>query len=371
MKKMKNARTNWLKKYISESEKTDKFRDNPKKISLFAAGLMGEAGSVLTELKKNERDLKAYPVYRKRMFEEVGDFLWYFVRLASAVDPTILDKIDTSSKKVNEIESEDSLSVYLDLGGSVGAVLERIKSTKKPKKDKELQRLMINLWDILSHVAVKADVSLEDAAFSNLRKIESRWPTKKEYYPLFDEEYAEEEQIPRTLTIDFIERVKDEEATVFLRCNGLNFGDRLTDNIKEKDGYRFHDVFHFAYAVHLGWSPVVRALMKVKRKSNRKVDEAQDGQRAIIIEEAVSATVFSRAKHLGFYDGLDQVDYDLLKRIEEFVAGYEVQKVPLWQWEAAIIDGSRLFRQLMVNRGGQVTWDLKKRKLLYTAPLKK
>ncbi len=72
-----------------------------------------------------------------------------------------------------------------------------------------------------------------------------------------------------------------------------------------------------------------------KRKSDPRVDENQDGARARIIEEAVSAIVFSRAKETRFYDGIDQVDYDLLKTITEFVRGFEVQAVPLWQWEAA------------------------------------
>jgi len=33
--------------------------------------------------------------------------------------------------------------------------------------------------------------------------------------------------------------------------NDVIVGDRLTDNKAEPDDYRFHDVFHMAYAVHL------------------------------------------------------------------------------------------------------------------------
>ena len=69
---------------------------------------------------------------------------------------------------------------------------------------------------------------------------------------------------------------------MILRCNGVNFGDRLTDNIEDPDWYRYHDIFHFAYMVHLAWSPVIRALLHCKRKSQPKIDEAQDGARAII-----------------------------------------------------------------------------------------
>ena len=68
-------------------------------------------------------------------------------------------------------------------------------------------------------------------------------------------------------------------ASQCLRCNGLNFGDRLTDNIVDPDGYRYHDIFHFAYAVHLGWSPVIRSLLRAKRKSVPATDENEDGGR--------------------------------------------------------------------------------------------
>ena len=49
-------------------------------------------------------------------------------------------------------------------------------------------------------------------------------------------------------------------------------------------------MFHFAHAVYLGWSPVLRALLKSKRKSDPRFDENQDGARAQIIEEGVSGS---------------------------------------------------------------------------------
>ncbi len=116
------------------------------------------------------------------------------------------------------------------------------------------------------------------------------------------------------------------------------------------------------------YNVVVRALLRCKRRSSSKKDEGQDGARAVILEEAVPAIVFSRAKQLSFFDGIDHLDYDLLKTVREFVEGYEVDSVPLWQWEAAILDGYSTFRKLRDNRGGRVTLDLKKRELGYIAP---
>ncbi|MFI0349933.1 hypothetical protein [Actinomadura sp. 9N407] len=58
---------------------------------------------------------------------------------------------------------------------------------------------------------------------------------------------------------------------------------------------RMHDVFHLSYAAVLGWSPVMRSLMRRKRKSDPAIDEAEDGGRAIAIEEGISTMVFSYA----------------------------------------------------------------------------
>ena len=100
------------------------------------------------------------------------------------------------------------------------------------------------------------------------------------------------------------------------------------------------------------------------------MDENQDGARARIIEEAVSAIVFSRAKEAGFYEGIDHIDYDLLKTISDCVQGFEVDRVPLWQWEEAILKGYGVFRELRKNGSGTVTVDLLNRGLRYAAPVR-
>jgi hypothetical protein len=167
------------------------------------------------------------------------------------------------------------------------------------------------------------------------------------------------------MEIEFLERMRKGKPVVILRSMGLNIGDRLTDNIEEADEYRYHDVFHFGYAAFLGWSPVTRGLLRSKRKSRPHVDENEDGGRAQVIEEAISALVFSRAKELRFFDRLDHLDFELLKNIQELVKGYEVERVPLWQWERAILRSYEVFRRLKAERGGRVAIDLHRRRLDY------
>lgn len=111
-------------------------------------------------------------------------------------------------------------------------------------------------------------------------------------YPApFDTTFIAEEQLPRGMVSDVVEREVRGQKYVFQTCNGVNIGDRLTDNAVEPDDYRFHHVFHYAYAAVLTWSPVMRALLRLKRKSDPIVDETQDGARAILIEEGITTWI--------------------------------------------------------------------------------
>ena len=357
------TRKGWLAEFATSAKGTDRFSDNDDHAALLAVGLMGEAGSILSELKKEKREREAYPAYRRKMEEEIGDFLWYFVRLVSVLDQALLNELEVASGPDLQQEGSRSLSVFLDLGHAVGEVLAGVK---KSVSAAEVRPMLRRVWGALHAVARQAQIVLQDAAIGNTRKIESRWPEDRIYSALFDEGFPEEEQLPRNLEVEFRERTRGEQKVVILRCNSINFGDWITDNILDPDGYRYHDVFHFSHAVHLGWSPVVRALLRCKRKSSERIDEAEDGARAVILEEAIAAIVFSRAKQLKFFEGLNHVDYDLLKTVQEFIDGYEVETVPLWQWEEAILDGYRAFRQLRENQGGRVRLDIREHRISYT-----
>ncbi|MBN9074899.1 MAG: pyrophosphatase, partial [Rhizobiales bacterium] len=103
-----------------------------------------------------------------------------------------------------------------------------------------------------------------------------------------------------------------------------------------------------------------------KRKSVPKIDEVEDGARAVLIEEGVSTWVFNHAQRLNLFERVTALDYGLLKTVREFVEGYEVANMPLWLWEEAILSGYEVFRELQANRGGVVTADLENRTLGYS-----
>jgi hypothetical protein len=150
-----------------------------------------------------------------------------------------------------------------------------------------------------------------------------------------------------------------------MRWNGVFIGDPLTDNIRDPDGYRFHDVLHLSHAAILHWSPTFRALIKHKRKSDPKVDEAEDGGRAIVVEEGLSTWIFGRAKELKYFEGHNSLSFDLLKTIQQSIAGYEVDACPLRLWEIAILKGYEVFRQVRSNNGGRIIGDRSSRTIKY------
>ena len=219
---------------------------------------------------------------------------------------------------------------------------------------------LVGIARTLIQAAEEAGVTLEAAAIKNLSKISDRWPRERCYIAPLDGEAEPEERLPRQLTIEVFERQVRGRVYVFQRCNGVNIGDRLTDNVMAADDYRFHDVFHYAYVAVLTWSPVTRPLFRLKRKSSPKIDNAQDGARAILIEEGVTTWIFGKAVELDLFANMKSGDLplDLLKHVRQFVAGYEVEQCPLWMGEDAILQGYAAFRFLREHRRGQIRIDM-------------
>lgn len=224
-----------------------------------------------------------------------------------------------------------------------------------------------DLGDILWYVAVLADrfgLRLDDIAVASLVKAADRWkPTPAPL--LFDENCPEGEQLPRRAVFAFAPAVlSDGRSVITLHCDGRQVGDPLTDASHISDDYRLHDVFHIAYACVLGWSPVLRSLMGRKRKSDPRVDEAEDGGRAIAIEEGISALVFAYAARHDYLDGVTHLDNELLTTIGNMVSHLEVSARRAADWEQAILVGFAAWRQLHAAGGhGTLTTDLLARTL--------
>jgi NTP pyrophosphatase (non-canonical NTP hydrolase) len=353
-------------------------------------GLYGEVGTLLSALKKKQRDKESYLGYTDAVVEEFGDVLWYFSNIATRaslklrniaaktsrglanwerparVNPVTFGDIQAKRSTEPGPNTPEFESALMDLAARVGLLVDDFHAGNIARNGDLLSSRLVDIFRALMEAADRADISLSRAAAFNLQKIDSRWPTKRRYPSLFDASFPVQEQLPRKIKMHIFEEKRGGRVVVVQRLNGVNIGSALTDNRQEQDDYRFHDAFHLAYAAILGWSPVLRALLKMKRKSQPKIDEAEDGQRAILIEEGISTLIFQRAARLNYFEGIHSLDYPLLKLIPEFVDGYEVERCPLWQWEKAILDGFTVFQQLRKHRRGVITADLERRKVSFS-----
>ena len=342
-------------------------------------GLFGEVGSVMATAKKLHREEKAYPEYRRRhaLIEEFGDTLWYFATLCRRLNYGIeeifsnvtndggyketiaaSDLVDGPLSRIATAEGSPSLDgLLLELGDAAASLL-----SVKNRNKKTLSLLCLFADRYLRAVQV-AEAPFAEVVRNNIKKVRGRFlEFSSTDLPTFDSDFPEEERLPEHFEIKIKQR---KSGKSYMQWNGVFIGDPLTDNILDPDGYRFHDVFHLSYAAILHWSPIFRKLIKQKRKSNPEVDEAQDGGRAAVVEEGLSAWIFSRAKYLDFFEGQESLSFDLLKVVQEFVRGYEVEECPLSLWEYAILEGYKVFREVRKNKEGIVVGDRRARTITY------
>ena len=366
-----------LRDYMREIAPTDKLPHDDLHPVLM--GLFGEVGSIMATAKKLHREKEAYAGYQHAVEEEFGDVLWYFAalcrRLGVGVDSILSDAanqdgydktiaasdlLDGPVSHVSSVSTLPALEKTLLHLGEAAAALLGVSSA-----DEQTHDLLCTFSDRYLQALQAARVSFAKIVHMNIEKACGRFlDPNPSLLPTFDSNFLDEERLPLHFEIKFTQR---KSGRSYLQWNGVFIGDPLTDNIVDVDGYRFHDVFHLAHAAILHWSPTFRALIKQKRKSDPKVDEAQDGGRAIVIEEGLTAWIFSRAKRLNYFDGQDSISFGLLKTVQQFVQGYEVEDCPLKLWERVILDGYEVFRQVRDNNGGIVIGDREARTIMYKA----
>jgi NTP pyrophosphatase (non-canonical NTP hydrolase) len=363
-----------LSDYAAEIAATDVL--SPTDFSPVLQGLYGEIGGIMATAKKHIREKSAYPGFKKAAEEEFGDTLWYLAALCRRMQIP-LEEVFAEAANHGNFKNVGAAS---DMAEGALAYIA-IPIVEPASVDTTLVRLGQSAAALLGNPPTRSDLVsfarayldairaaelvFSEVARGNLRKARGAFlePQPADLIGLdFDSDFGSEEQLPRNFKIRVNQRGSGKS---YLQWNGVFIGDPLTDNIADRDGYRFHDVFHFSYAAVLHWSPVIRALIKHKRKSKPKYDEEQDSGRAIVVEEGLTAWIFSRAKELNFFENQEKISLGILKTIGEFVSGYEVEKCPLKLWEEAILDGYAVFRQLKENQGGWIIGDREQRTIKY------
>jgi NTP pyrophosphatase (non-canonical NTP hydrolase) len=266
----------------------------------------------------------------------------------------------------------ENIAVHLlGLAGEAGSVASEYKKCLrdggsdpwwKTRMREELGDLLWYLAAICEHLGL----DLEEVALANLEKVSQRWIPGD--FSSLDEGWPDNERLPRRGMYEIrpTKNRRGREATE-LYFDGERIGNELTDASAVDDGYRYHDVFHIAHSVMLGWSPVARSWLKRKRRSDPIVDENEDGGRAVVVEEGIAALVFVYASKHELLAGINRLDYELLHSITTFAGPLEVGVRSEADWERAILAGYAIFREMVANGGGFVDIDALAGTLTYRA----
>jgi NTP pyrophosphatase (non-canonical NTP hydrolase) len=414
--------------------RTDQYVTKPPKerhaIALY--GLVGEIGSLVSAVKKKilaEGGEVGWDQQNEEIKEEIGDILWYCYslvqivnggtfdimandimllkreiggkndraeKISAALDPTSkdtflaaaqsfpppggcsFDDYQTLAFKTARTDGRVLLEVCLAVLCQLSAELLR---ATLPEVELTLNRNITDrdpntvLGEITWHLAAVASLfhlSLDEIVEFNRKKVSFRsergTPT-----PLHDEGRHPNQQFPRRFDVAFVSVGLGKSRMYF---QGKPLGNDLTNNANEDDGYRFHDVLHLALIAHLGWSPVIRGMMKRKRPD---VDEVEDGGRAKVVEELVLKAIHTEGEReameagrgstggpLRIFPERSTITFRLLKTLRAYVEGLEVWENAYWEWEDAICDGCEVFFQLRKHQQGTVHVDLEKRELTFS-----
>jgi len=277
--------------------------------------------------------------------------------------------------ETNQVPVVPGSDLTLPLLGIAGEAGELISEYKKYLRDGDAHQLFTErvaeeLGDILWYVssaASKFGLSLDEIANRNLQKARDSWSARGQGgggllpLPPYDASFPEHERFRRQFSVHLSEIAEGDVVKVRAICDGQQMGEHLTDNAYADDGYRFHDVFHLACIAGLGWSPVSRRNLKRKRRSDPTVDEVEDGGRATVIEEGVTALVFSYATEHAWLKGVKAIDHDLLKTVKKMTAHLEVAQASISDWERTILMGYAAWREILGQRGGTVYVDMDQR----------
>lgn len=285
---------------------------------------------------------------------------------------TEYQKLAALTDRAGKDRNADDVVPILGLAGEVGELVNEYKKFLRDGDDhtRFTDRMQEELGDIIWYIATAATrfgLDLEEVVAANLLKTQARWLSGDAPGLLgpriFDATFPETERFPRHFVAEFIQREVAGISRIAVFVDGMQMGQELTDNAHAPDGYRFHDVFHLACAAVLGWSPVTRRNLGLKRRSDPSFDEVEDGGRAIVTEEGVSALVFANAVDQNGFSKTQVIDYDLLKAIRVMTAKFEVGVCTTGEWERAILTAYRVWKAVENAGGGKIEVNLDQRSM--------
>ena len=219
-------------------------------------GLFGEVGCIMSTAKKHVREGAADPGVKKVAAEEFGDTLWYLAALCRRINIK-LDDLFASAAGGDDFKLVGAASDMID-----GALAHVLVPTSTISIDATLFELGHAAAALLRDVPDNADIvrfarvylnalhaaklTFAEVARGNVQKAQGAFIVPRlEDQENFDSQFGIEEQLPSQFRIRITQR---SSGRCYLQWKGVFIGDPLTDNIADPDGYRFHYVFHLAFA---------------------------------------------------------------------------------------------------------------------------
>jgi NTP pyrophosphatase (non-canonical NTP hydrolase) len=310
-----------LNDYQEQAQATNLIAREPVETRRLAAmlGLASETGSILDIAKKIETASVSESVGSKIFRQELGDLLWYVAAVARAYDIPLEDLARENLARTRDGYEEDV------------SVLTVLDARALPTQ--QFPRLI-------------------EVKFEEDRNAKGRSTSKMTLLT------AEPNRFPSGRT------EREGKSSIGFTVGGA-IGDALSDNARRVDGYRFHDAIHLGFLAVLGWSPVMRSVLGLKRHDDDDADEGEDSARPIFAEEGLAAILYRLSEtRMGFGHSLN-IDGEIIEVIRGSVVDTEVERIPGWAWRRAIKDGFRVMHELIENHGGIVTANLDTRELSF------
>lgn len=228
-----------LNGYQIEAVRTDRTKHVGNGFDLPILGLFGETGSLLSEVKKKQRDSRSYLGYEQSVIEEMGDVLWYLAVIADHAGLSLASIAglaqtggqgaiqESSDFGFLALQPQQTLPLnaptvafertLLELAGAVGRLAEGgTQALGSAAERGNVAGKLAVVFKVLLAAANEASVTLDQAASANLKKAGDRWPKNRSFLTIFDCDFPVEEQMPRSLTVDIFEReAKNGRHTLF------------------------------------------------------------------------------------------------------------------------------------------------------------
>ena len=196
---IKNLTVNQYQAASAESDKTSAGKGK-KSLHVTILGLVGETGSLLSEVKKGDRDVISQEAQRASVVEELGDCLWYISAVARYAG-ILLSDVNAASDgadyggataspnvEFRSLQPQIALPMYapdtfertlLGLSGAVGELATRYINESLSSDRTALTVQLGIIFGYLKQASNLASVTLAEAATQNLAKTADRWPSNR------------------------------------------------------------------------------------------------------------------------------------------------------------------------------------------------